>query len=220
MPNQITAWSYSRYSDYEQCPAKAMYKHVMKLKDPGNEAMQRGSDIHKLAEDFASGRLKKLPTELIQFKEEFMLLKKAKPSCEQEWAFDTAWRRTDWFAKEAWLRVKMDAAYYLPKLREAHVIDHKTGRYKPGTYTEQMELYGMTALMVFPEADKVTCKLWFLDSGDEVAVIFTRADLPALKKKWLTRTKSMLNDKRFAPKPGNHCRWCPFSKVKGGPCKF
>lgn len=161
-----------------------------------------------------------MPDELKQFKEKFMELKKAKPTCEQEWAFDTAWRRTDWFAKEAWCRVKMDAAYELRKIRTAVGIDHKTGRYKEGTYGEQMELYLLALLLIYPEADTVICKLWFLDSGDEEVYEAKRADLTELKEMWLKRTKPMLNDKRFAPKPGNHCRWCPFSKAKGGKCKF
>lgn len=220
MSKQITAWSYSRYRDYEQCPQRAKYKHVDKMKEPGSPAMDRGSAIHKMAEDYASGRLKKLPAELKNFKEQFMELKKSKPQCEQEWAFDTAWRRTDWFAREAWCRVKMDVAYELPKAKTAYGIDHKTGRYKPGTYAEQLELYLLAMLLIFPDVETVVCKLWFLDSGEEEVYEATRADLPELKATWIKRTKPMLNDKRFSPKPGNHCRWCPFSKSKDGPCKF
>lgn len=220
MSKQITAWSYSRYRDYEQCPLRAKFKHVDKLKEPGSAAMDRGTDIHKMAEDYASGRLKKLPTELEKFKSEFIALKKQTPTCEQEWAFDNGWRRCDWFAREAWLRVKMDVAVEFKKSNSAMVIDHKTGKFRPGTYSEQLELYGLAALIIFPDAEDVSCHLWFLDSGDEEKIDFVRADLPELKAMWLKRTKPMLNDKRFAPKPGNHCRWCPFSKSKGGQCKF
>lgn len=218
MPQQITAWSYSRYRDYEQCPQRAKYKHIDKMKEPGSPAMDRGTEIHKLAEEFAMGRLKNLPVELLKFKAKFLNLKKSKPVCEQEWAFDKGWRRCDWFAKEAWLRVKMDAAYTLKE--EVLIIDHKTGKYRPGEYAEQLELYGLAALLVYPEATVASCRLWFLDTGDEACAVFSRKELPDLKKKWLKRTKPMLSDKRFAPKPGNHCRWCPFSKSKGGPCKF
>ena len=35
---QVTAWSYSRYADYKQCPAKFKYKHLMRLPDPGSAA--------------------------------------------------------------------------------------------------------------------------------------------------------------------------------------
>jgi len=218
MTGLITAWSYSRWRDYEQCPLRAKFKHVDKIKEPSNEAMDRGSAIHKLAEDFACGRLKLLPVELVKFKSKFLNLKKQKVLAEQEWAFDKNWNDVSWFAKEAWVRVKMDACYVSGE--EVYVIDHKTGKYRAGEYTEQLELYALAALLKFPEAKSAICRLWFLDSGDEASYAATKEELKALKKKWVTRTKAMLNDKRFAPKPGNYCRWCPFSKSKGGTCKF
>lgn len=214
----ITAWSYSRYRDYEKCPLLAKFKHVDKLKEPPNEAMERGTLIHKLAEDFALKRVKKLPPELKQFKAKFTALQKQKLLVEEQWAFNDKWGRVDWFAKDAWCRVKMDASYQSKK--EVVVIDHKTGRYREGEYTEQLELYALAALLIYTSAETVSCRLWFLDSGDEATYTATRADLPTLQKVWVTRTKAMLNDKRFAPKPGNHCRWCHFSKAKGGKCKF
>lgn len=214
----ITAWSYSRYRDYEKCPLLAKFKHVDRLKEPPNEAMERGTLIHKLAEDFALKRIKKLPPELKQFKAKFTALQKQKLLVEEQWAFNDKWGRVDWFARDAWCRVKMDASYQFKK--EVVVIDHKTGRYREGEYTEQLELYALAALLIYTSADTVSCRLWFLDSGDEATYTATRADIEELKKKWVARTKPMLNDKRFAPKPGNHCRWCHFSKAKGGKCKF
>jgi hypothetical protein len=37
---------------------------------------------------------------------------------------------------------------------------------------------------------------------------------------WEDKTRPMLNDTIFAPKPGNACRWCHWKKSNGGPCKF
>ena len=217
--NRILAWSYSRWRDYEQCPLKAKYKHVDRLKEPANEAMERGTAIHLLAEHYAGGKLKRLPKELEKFKKEFAALKKMKPKLEEQWAFNSKWERVDWFSKEAWLRVKMDAAYMLNKFT-AELIDHKTGKFKEGEYEEQLELYALAAFIIFPEAKQVVCRLWFLDSGDEVLRAFDRADWPNLEKTWQKRIKPMMMDKKFAPKPGNYCRWCAFSQSKGGKCKF
>ena len=36
--NGVTAWSYSRLSDYQQCPAKFKHKHMDKLPDPPGPA--------------------------------------------------------------------------------------------------------------------------------------------------------------------------------------
>lgn len=217
---KITAWSYSRWREYEQCPAKAKYKHVEKLKEPGNAAMDRGSAIHKLAEQYAGGQLKALPTELARFKQEFTALKKAKPGVEQEWAFNKDWGRAGWFDNDAWLRVKVDATYEMKDT--GVIIDHKTGRFKEGgdEYLPQMELYGIGGLLVYRKAKRIVTKLWFLDSGDEVVEEFTRDQLEHLQERWMQNTKRMLTDTGFKPTPGNQCRWCHFRKGNGGPCQF
>lgn len=221
---KIEAWSYSRWRDYEQCPLKAKFKHVDKIKEPGNAAMDRGSAIHKLAEDFAGGQLKALPVELEKFKKNFSALKKQTPSCEQEWAFNKEWGRVGWFDQDAWCRIKVDATYETGTTKASHavVIDHKTGRYRPGDteYSNQLELYAVGAFLIYCTAKEVHCKLWFLDSGDEEVMKFTREQLPDLLKSWEKRTKAMLADTRFAPRPGNYCRFCHFRKSNGGSCKF
>ena len=51
---KIKAWSFSRYDTYKQCPFKAKLRYIDKLKEPKSEAMERGSDIHKLCEDYIS----------------------------------------------------------------------------------------------------------------------------------------------------------------------
>jgi len=216
---KLEQWSYSRYALYKQCPAKAKYKHIDKLPDPGSPAMERGTEIHALAERYAKGDLKKLPAELAKFKAEFLALKKLNPLCEQEWAFTKEWKPTGWFDKECWVRVKTDAAYELES-GEAHVIDHKTGKVRTGEYAEQMELYALAGLLMFPKARQVWTRLWYLDHGEEETALFMRKDLPMLIRKWNARTKPMLSDERFAPRPGYYCGWCPYSKEKGGPCKF
>ena len=53
-----------------------MYKHVLKMKEPPNEAMARGAQIHNLAEDFIKSKITKLPVELTKFKELFQMLRK------------------------------------------------------------------------------------------------------------------------------------------------
>jgi|ERR1019366_301669 RecB family exonuclease len=220
LPKRIEAWSFSRWRDYEQCPAKAKFKHIDKIKEPGNAAMDRGSAIHKLAEDFAGGKLKSMPLELAKFKVKFTALKKLTPQCEQEWAFNREWGRVGWFDQDCWCRIKVDVTH--AKNAEATIIDHKTGRYKPGdpSYREQLELYALGGFLIHRKAAKIICKLWFIDSGDEEILIFERKDLEKLKAKWEDRTKAMLTDTRFAPTPGRYCTYCFHRKANGGQCKF
>ena len=220
MPIQmITAWSFSRWQTYQNCPFKAKCKFIDKIPEPPAPAMERGSTIHKLAENFVDGSLKKLPPELKLFDKEFKALKKAKAKVEESWAFTRNWAETSWFGRDAWCRIKMDV--YDIKKKTLIVIDHKTGKPKPD-HADQLSLYALGGLLKFPEVEEVTPELWYLDHGtkNENPVTYTRDDLEKLKKEWELKVKPMLNDKTFKPKPNYTCRYCPFSKANGGKCKF
>jgi PD-(D/E)XK nuclease superfamily len=230
----LTAWSFSRYGDYKKCPAFFKYKHLMGMKEPGNAAMQRGSDIHKLAEDYAKGLIKALPKELSLFKEEFADLRKQKVKfIEESWTWTQNWAAettfNDWSG--AWLRVKLDAAYLNVKANALVVIDHKTGKlndYRKGEYEEQLELYALAGLVKFPDVAIVSPRLWYLDAGAiypngteaQPEKEFTRADEPRLRKIWLKRIEPMFKDKTCKPVPSAECQWCFFRKSNNGPCQY
>lgn len=228
---KLTSWSFSRWAMYEECPLKTKLRHIDKLAPkvpPDRKAMDRGTDIHKLAEDYTLGTLKKLPPELKLFKQEFLQARKAKDvKVELELAFDRGWNVCDWKDwNRAWVRIKIDLAVKVRKVLK--VVDHKTGRLKTTEYGPQLELYALGGLLEDSKVDTVKTELWFLDQGEIVpdakaeplAGIYHRSDLSSLKKKWEIRVAPMLNDTQFAPRPGNYCRWCDYSAKKGGPCKF
>jgi hypothetical protein len=241
-PKKITQWSYSRLRDWLQCGAYAKFKFIDRLKEPGNKAMERGGEIHTMAQNYVEAKTKprRCPDELITFQIEFDHLRKVKALCESEWAFTSAWAPTGWFDEDCWLRVKMDVHYLDVKENCVHVVDHKTGKVAPWQkYNDQEELYALGALLQYPDAESVNVQFWYLDAGvigssgrghlkgkepteDEQALgaIYTRADLPKLKAKWMRNVKPMLNDVTFKAKPTSNCRYCHFSKAKGGPCKF
>lgn len=231
-PALVKSWSFSRYSDYRECPAKFKYKHLDKLSEPPSAAMARGTDIHKKAEDYAKGTLKALPPELKLMAPQFKTLKAQKIKfVEESWAFRRDWSQTQWNDWNAcWLRVKMDAAYVVPALSALVIIDHKTGKFRPERaveYTEQLELYGLAGLAQQPEIQVVSPRLWYVDEGrvhpdpEEHEIEFFRKDEDALKKKWEKRVAPMFNDRTFKPTPSeNACRWCHYRKSNGGPCKF
>ena len=228
---QITSWSFSRYNVYKSCPAKAKYKFIDKLQEPGSPQMDRGTEIHKLAEDYAKGLLKKLPAELSLFKEEFAALKKQKVKfIEESWTFKADWSLTTWNDwNGAWLRVKLDAAYINPDHNVLVVVDHKTGKFresKNDEYEEQLQLYGLAGLKKHPTVDAVAPRLWYLDEGvihpdlETAEIIYTRNDEKYLDKLWAGKTKKMLTDTTFKPTPGSACTYCHFRKANNGPCKF
>lgn len=223
---KITAWSYSRLRDYRKCPFYAKCKHVDRMKEPGSPAMERGSTIHSLAEHFVKkdATRKKCPPELAAFEEEFRQLQKRNTIVEENWAFTNQWTETGWFDGNAWCRVKVDLCFQRLDVNHLVVIDHKTGKVGGlNDYEEQAKLYATAGLIKFPTVDAVDPRLWYLDHGVEVPeeeVLFERAQLPDLIAYWNKATKVMLADTTFKPRPNDTCRWCHFSKAKGGPCKF
>lgn len=239
---QIEAWSFSRYSTYQQCPLKAKLMFIDKIKEPGNEAMQRGADIHDQCEAYIKGTLPRLPAECRAFKKEFQMLRKQYKKAisgmvvEDTWAFTKNWEETQWDDwVNCWVRIKLDCAHHEDE-ETLIVSDWKTGKFRPEKneeYVEQLELYALAALLLHEHIEVVKPRLVYLDAEviypepgtkDEEQLTFVRDDIDRLTRLWVKRTKPMLTDKKFAPRPNNLCHWCFFRKSNaangGGQCKF
>lgn len=228
-PTHFTAWSFSRYSDYRQCPRKAKLKHIDKIEEPPNDAMRRGADIGRLAELYIKGKVRTLPKVLDKFKKTFASMRdtyKKNPQrmvVEDQWALDGKWARSEWFAKDCVVRIKVDAGR-LESKGFMLITDWKTGKYraeKREEYVEQLELYCLGALVLDETLEKVQARLAYLDEGiifpepesdEEATLTFTRADIPKLKRTWDKRTRAMLLDRSFPPRPNDKCRWCHYRK--------
>lgn len=215
---QIKAWSYSRFKKYEGCPRAAKLVYIDRRKEPEGPALKRGSEIHKMAEDYLTGTLKKLPGELRSFAQEFKALRAVKPEVEGEWAFTKAWKECGWFGAMVFVRMKVDATDARPGTGRVRIVDFKTGKVRDDK--RQLELYGLGALMRYPWAEEVRAEFWFTDQGIMHDATYLRKDLLKIRKKWTDSVRPMLNDKTFAPRPGEACRWCHFKKAKGGPCEY
>lgn len=220
----IQAWSFSRWNTYQQCPLKAKFLYIDKLKEPDNPAQARGTAIHKMAEDFVTGKLKSLPTELSFFKAEFQKLKKLQAKVELSWAFTSSWAPTGWFDKNAWCRVKLDAL--VVKAGMLVLIDYKTGRQYP-EHEDQLGLYALGGFCAMPSAREIETQDWYLDkeklkTGQEriLGGDFIKDQTEELKDTWADNTRVMLTDTKFLPKPSDKCRFCHFRKANGGPCRF
>ena len=222
-PKAITAWSYSRLGTYNQCPLKAKFQFILRMQEPGNAAMDRGSAIHKEAELYvASPRSGALPTSLAKFQEEFELARRpeSRAKVELELAFNRSWERREWFSKETGLcRIKMDLVF-LSGNGSVRVVDHKTGKMRPD-HRNQLSLYALGTLLEFEDINEVTAENWYLDEGKPILKEeYTRDDLPELKERWLEKSQAILTDTVHAPNPSEKCRYCHFRKDNGGPCKF
>lgn len=217
------SWSYSRYSAWRECPARYYYSSILKLPEVKNKYAQRGIDIHELAEKYLDGRIQKMPAELKKLGDNFEHLKKIKAVPEQAWALTPQWTRADW--KTGWLRMKIDAHYLGFNEKEEPrllIIDFKTGQPRP-TYEDQAHLYSTAALQLYPRVKAVSTEFWYLDHGvilpkRPMTYGITRAG--GMRNEWEKRIAPMVKEKEFKPRKGSHCKWCSYSKAKGGPCKI
>lgn len=228
MSNGITAWSYSRWGDYKQCPYRFKLKYIDKMQTAGSPAMERGNVIHKIGEDFVKAKPGKgkvvIPEEFKHFKAELLHLREAGALAEMPWGFKRDWqwtRKADWFGPEVWFRMKADVACSYED-NTGLVGDWKTGR-KYAEHEEQGRIFGAVAFMRFPEWTEVDVRFWYTDQkpGDnEEQWTYSAKDGALIRKEWEKKVQPMFNDKRFAPTPNDKCHWCDFNKAKGGPCKF
>lgn len=217
----ITAWSYSRLSTYRTCPRQFKYKAIDRLPEPPAPALERGIAMHKALEDFVRGKVTKLPADIRHVSKNLRAYKRAGADVEIELCFNSKWERTGWFDRDAWVRIKIDLQ--LIGMAKVELIDHKTGKVNPERHTEQLELYALAALIAVRERDVASTGVWYVDHEDRPRwlALFERS-APMLrreKQRWKDTVAPLMRDRKFKPTPGYACRWCAFSKAKGGPCE-
>lgn len=229
---EIKSWSFSRWSAYHQCPRKAKYLFVDRMKEPPNPAMDRGVEIHAQAEDYIKGKIDELPADLSRFSELFEDLREQYAGgplpivVEDTWAFRADWSATTW---DDWAgcraRIKLDVGRFTAP-DELRVIDWKTGKFnarRAEEYEKQLSLYALGALLTYPDLRMVEPSLVYLDAGvtyPEHPRTYTRDDIPVLRAAWEERAAPMLNDTIFAAKPSPLCAWCAFGAKGTGHCEF
>jgi hypothetical protein len=211
-------WGYSKLETFEKCPQKFKFQFMDKLPQPGSAAMERGSKMHDSIETYLNGWTKELIPECQSFQQAIDDLKAAQFVAEQALGLDKTWSKLpDWFAKQTWLRAKADAMYV--EGTTLTVIDFKSGKYRVPS-TDQVELYAIVGGAIYPEVTKVVAEYWYLDTGEVYSREYTQPELLALRAKFEKRVAPMYTNKTWNPEPSMECRWCPYSKTKGGKCQY
>lgn len=209
---------FSKLDTFRECPAKFKYQFVDKLPQPSSTALDRGSAVHANIEEYLNGWTSKLIDPADKWQDALDALKLKNFKGEQPLGLSREWvLLPNWFAPGIWLRVKMDA-YYVED-EEICVIDFKTGRYRVPS-TEQVELYALAGLSIAPHIKTARAEMWFLDSGDTYICVYTADQLRALRSKYEKAFDELTNNEIWDPTPSSGCRYCPYSKTKGGPCRF
>jgi PD-(D/E)XK nuclease superfamily len=211
-------WGFSKLDTFRSCKAKFKHQFIEKLPSPGSPAMERGSKMHENIESYLNGWIKDLIPEVENWKEPLDALRTKDFRAEQALGFNHAWEKLpDWFNKQTWLRVKMDASY--KEAKKGKAIDFKSGKYRIPS-TEQIELYAIGLHAANPELEEVSAEFWFLDTGEVYEKTYTAEQLLKLRKKYETYVMPIYAEEIWPPEPSTSCRWCNYSKTKAGPCKY
>jgi hypothetical protein len=136
---------------------------------------------------------------------------------EHQVALTRAWEVTQWESPTAWLRAVLDLK--IVEGSSAEVIDWKTGKIYPD-HEDQKELYSLTTFAEHPEVKEVKATHVYVDLRKNTQKTYARDNAEAMQERWNRRVGVMQLDTEFIPNPNYGCRWCPYSKANGGPCRF
>jgi hypothetical protein len=218
--NFVEPWGYSKLDVFRTCPAKFKYQFIDKRPQDSSPAMERGDKMHKNIESYLKDWTNELIEENSEWKIHFDELKKEDFRGEQALGLDKNWKvLKNWFGKDVWVRIKMDAYYLDPVENAVVVIDFKSGKYRVPS-TDQIELYAIAGLSLFPDIPKVRAEFWFLDQMETYMKTYTAEQLVELRKKYENDSAAIYTEQAWSPTPSMECRWCSYSKHKGGPCQY
>lgn len=223
----INSWSFSKIQDFEKCKHLAWLKHDQRIPEPERplppgkteHANDRGSRVHDACELYVRGELDTLTFEAEKhFGPQIDLLRhlyaEGQVSLEGEWGMSEGWEIAEW--RSAWLRLKLDVCVHLDD-DHAIVIDYKTGR-KFGNevkHAEQLQLYQLVTFLRYPELEKVTAELWYLDVDEVTSQTFTRAQGLRFRTNFERRGAAITTCDDFPPNPNRFsCKWCPYKKTE------
>jgi RecB family exonuclease len=228
MQPPIKSWSFSVLRDFEQCPYKVYLAKVEKAPQPEvgddpDHPLIRGDRIHKEAEAFIKGE-GELTKDLRKFRSELERLAEIYPEgnleVEKKWGFTRDWEPCDFFDSNVWLRVICDFVEHSPEEPVLFVGDHKTGKSfgKEVPHRQQQQLYGIAALMKYPDKQIASSQMWYLDEGKKSAIgRYDRHSIAPLLQRWTSRAEKMTGALTFPAKPNrSNCRFCPYSPNEAG----
>ena len=207
-------WSLSQYGLYQKCLSAYKFRHVERLPDPAGPAASRGTAIHAQLEGYL--KTGSWDTQIPEFtlkKAEVMWAKNYKP--EVKLAFNDKWEPVDWQDSTAWVRAVIDSMAFLGNA--VYMGEWKTGKVYEN-HADQRHLYMTMALAHHTESEVAHIETIYVDQDHAQADEMPREKLEESKVMWLERVGPMLRDTFYSPRPGQHCRWCNYSKLKGGPC--
>lgn len=225
----MIALSWSRLSDYHQCPLKFKLKylekhHLFKEESTTSPHLVRGSNVHKALENYviqstSNGELEVKITSLPEveatkpFVDRF-LTNYTTVIPETQIAINRNWERVEWFSKDAYYRAILDLIALRPS--DVAIIDYKTGKmrdYDGGPSGKgQLHLSGAISLHLWPDIPEVSTTYAYVDHKQTITKKFTQADRQELREHFDEEHNRVNSDTKFRPTVNEFCKWCPATR--------
>lgn len=223
------ALSWSRLSDYNQCPLKFKMKYIdknakFKEDESASPHLVRGSNVHKALENYvvqktSNGELEVKITSLPEVETTKPFVDRFINNYDQvipetQIAINNLWQRVEWFDRDAYYRAIFD----LIALRstDVQIIDYKTGKMRdydggPSGFG-QLHLSGAIALSLWPDVPEVTTTYAYVDHRQTVTKRFTQDDKDRLVNHFKGEYDKVNADDKFKPTVNEFCKWCPATR--------
>lgn len=205
-------WGISKWRDFEQCPAMYYAKHISKeWKEAPNDAMERGSAVHKRFEEAVNYELQ-LPEELARFQpfvDGCVQLKAQGASVVPEFKMGMRidFTRCDYFRDEK-LRIRAAFDLYVEQKRSVMLVDYKTGKFKP-SHKEDAEFYSAVGHMT-TGALKTEMTYLYVDEPQN-SFKFECVDAPLVMANWWKKfdyADKIIASGNVPANSCNACAWC------------
>lgn len=220
------ALSWSRLSDYQQCPQRFHLKYISKSFPTEEKSIHlvKGEQLHKQLEDYVIakngggamplGFSPEVKSSLPYVDKLFASFDAVHP--EAQIACTKEWKPTDWFAKDVGWRSIWDVVGLRPTI--CFIGDWKSGRVYPyGATYGQLHLSAVIALNRWQDVPEVTAAYVYIEHQKVTPIKVTREELPAVQEYFDKQFEKVQMEKTWDPTPNDNCKWCPATKAQ---CKF
>lgn len=183
-----------------------------KVIEPQTEATLWGNKVHKAFEEFLQ-KGKPFPDSMKDYQslaEKLAELGKGKKlDAELKLAINRHMVKTEYFARDVWLRAIVDAT--IEHNKHVYVFDHKTGKKSPDS--GQLRLTAAIIFATRPWVTDITNSFLWLKDGSVTTEKFVRNDAAEIWQEFMPRVQRMeqaIKNGEFPKRPSGLCgNWCP-----------
>lgn len=209
------AISSSDIENYEGCPKRWHLKRILRderFKFHVTEAITHGNLTHERLERYVKYD-EVLPDHVLYLVPFFAYLREQGYTlyAELEVAITKDWQPTSFWAKDCYLRGKVDLIAL--KDTTAIVVDYKTGKEKNARYKDdtQLQIYSAVLMSVLGLTEVSSYFFWTATQGSDKHSLTTETfeDVKADITRRIDRMKDAYDNEQFPARTSPLCGWCP-----------